>query len=112
MTDDPVPQRGVRHVLRLYVSGATPRSTRAIENLRKVLERELPGRYDLEIIDIYQNPAATRDQQIIAAPTLVKLLPEPVRRIIGDLSDRERVLRGLDIQPLIETPSGNEPVAD
>ena len=87
------------HVLRLYVTGTTPRSTRAIENLRQVLEDELPDRYELEVIDIYQDPQAARDHQIIAAPTLIKLLPEPVRRIIGDLSDRERVLRGLDIQP-------------
>lgn len=101
MTDERLPASESRHVLRLFVTGATPRSTRAIKNLRAVLERELPGRYDLEIIDIYQDPQATRDLQIIAAPTLVKLLPEPVRRIIGDLSDRERVLRGLDIQPIV-----------
>ena len=108
MTDERLPSRECRHVLRLFVSGATPRSTRAIKNLRAVLERELPGRYDLEIIDIYQDPEATRDLQIVAAPTLVKLLPEPVRRIIGDLSDRERVLRGLDIRP--KAPRGdNEP---
>lgn len=86
-----------RHVLRLFVSGATPRSTRAIENLRQVLERELPGRYDLAVIDIYVDPEAARDHQVIAAPTLVKLSPAPVRRIIGDLADRERLLRGLDI---------------
>ena len=110
MKDEHPPLGEVRHVLRLFVTGATPRSTRAIENLRKVLELELPGRYDLEIIDIYQDPVATRDQQIVAAPTLVKLLPEPVRRIIGDLSDRERVLRGLDILP-IAPPGVNDPVA-
>jgi circadian clock protein KaiB len=97
---DGEPTGGVRgHVLRLYVTGTTPRSTRAIENLRQVLEDELPDRYELEVIDIYQDPQAALDHQIIAAPTLIKLLPEPVRRIIGDLSDRERILRGLDIQP-------------
>lgn len=86
------------HVLRLYVTGSTPRSTRAIENLRRVLESELPDRYDLEVIDVYEHPEAAAEHQILAAPTLIKLLPEPVRRIIGDLSDTERVLRGLDLQ--------------
>ena len=97
MSDD-VPDDGARHVLRLFVSGATARSTRAIANLRRVLEQEVPGRYDLEVIDIYHDPEGAREHQVIAAPTLVKLLPEPVRRIIGDLSDRERVLRGLGIE--------------
>lgn len=97
-----VPAGQGRHVLRLFVTGATPRSTRAIANLREVLERELPGRYDLEIIDIYQHPEAASTYQVLAAPTLVKLLPEPVRRIIGDLSDVERVLRGLGIEPMPE----------
>lgn len=91
-----------RHVLRLYVTGSTPRSLRAIENLREVLETELAHRYELQVIDIYQQPEAAAEHQIIAAPTLIKLLPEPVRRIIGDLSDRERVLRGLDIEPPLE----------
>lgn len=98
MIDAHAPSPGGRHVLRLFVTGATPRSIKAIENLRHVLERELPGRYDLEVIDIYQHPEAAREHQVIAAPTLVKLLPEPVRRIIGDLSDVERVLRGLGIE--------------
>lgn len=98
MNDEHVPEEADRHVLRLFVTGATPRSTRAIENLRHVLERELPGRYELEIIDIYQDPQAARTYQILAAPTLVKLLPEPVRRIIGDLSDVERVLHGLGVE--------------
>lgn len=88
-----------RYVLRLFVTGQTPRSVRAIANLRAVLEGELPGRYDLEVIDIYRSPEAIRENQIIAAPTLLKLFPEPVRRIIGDLSNVERVLRGLDIEP-------------
>jgi len=99
MSDGEQAGRAPGHVLRLYVTGTTPRSTRAIENLRQILEAELQDRYALEVIDIYQNPQAAKDHQIIAAPTLIKLLPEPVRRIIGDLSDRERVLRGLDIQP-------------
>lgn len=99
MTDGHVPAGAGRHVLRLLITGATPRSTRAIENIRRLLERELPGRYDLEVIDIYQHPQAASQYQVLAAPTLVKLLPEPVRRIIGDLSDIERVLHGLGIEP-------------
>lgn len=86
-----------RYVLQLYVTGATPRSRRAVANLTRICEMHLYGRYDLEIIDIYQHPERTREQQVIAAPTLVKLLPEPLRRIIGDLSESERVLSGLDL---------------
>jgi len=86
--------------LSLFVSGATPRSTRAIDNLRKVCEEELKGRYILEIIDIYSNPESVRDNQVVAAPTLIRQLPLPVRRIIGDLADKERVLKGLDLQPV------------
>ena len=84
-----------RYVLRLYVTGSTPRSTRAIENMRRICETNLGGCYDLEVIDIYQDPEASREAQIIAAPALVKLLPLPLRRIIGDLSNTERVLVGL-----------------
>ncbi len=88
------------YVLRLFVTGSTPRSMRAIENMRRICTEDLQGRYDLQVIDVYQDPQATRELQIIATPTLVKVLPEPLRRIIGDLSDRERVLAGLDISPL------------
>lgn len=87
------------HILRLYVTGSTPRSTRAIENIRRLLETELHNCYDLEVVDVYQHPEAASEHQILAAPTLIKLMPEPVRRIIGDLSDTERVLRGLDLVP-------------
>jgi circadian clock protein KaiB len=87
------------YVLRLYISGQTPRSRAAIENLRRICQDHLPDRYNLEIIDIYQNPEACQEQQIVAAPTLIKTLPLPLRRIIGDLSDREKVLVGLDLQP-------------
>ena len=86
-----------RYVLRLYVTGSTPRSARAIENMRRICEEHLTGRYDLEVIDIYQRPEAAREFQLIATPTLVKLLPEPLRRVIGDLSDQDRVLHGLDL---------------
>ena len=87
------------YVLRLYITGSTPRSVRAIENMRRICEEHLAGRYDLEVIDIYQRPEAAREFQLIAAPTLVRLLPEPLRRIIGDLSDRDKVLHGLDLLP-------------
>lgn len=91
------PAAPARYLLRLYVTGATARSVRAIENLRRFCEGELAGFYELEVIDIYQNPEAARDAQVIAAPTLVKVQPEPVRRIIGDLGDKERMRRGLNI---------------
>ena len=93
-----------RCVLRLYVAGSTARSVRAIENLRRICEEHLAGRYDLEVVDIYQQPEAAREFQLIAAPTLVRLLPEPLRRVIGDLSDEERVLRGLDLQSRGDAP--------
>lgn len=88
-----------RYLLRLYVAGTTPKSTRAIANIKKICEDELQGRYDLEVIDIYQQPELASEQQIIAAPTLIKSLPLPLRRVIGDLSDRERVVVGLDLRP-------------
>jgi circadian clock protein KaiB len=88
-----------RYVLRLYVTGLTPRSLRAITNIKEICEEHLKGRYDLQVIDIYQQPVLARGEQIIAVPTLIKKLPPPLRRIIGDLSDRERVLIGLDLKP-------------
>jgi circadian clock protein KaiB len=86
-----------RYVLRLYVTGSTKRSTRAIETTRQICDTHLKGRHDLEVIDLYLNPEAAAREQIIAAPTLVKLLPAPLRRIIGDLSDQPRVLAGLGL---------------
>ena len=86
-----------RYVLRLYVTGMTPRSARAISNLRAICDEYLEGRYDLEVIDIYQQPVLAKGEQIVAAPTLIKKLPLPMRRIIGDMSNRERVLLGLDL---------------
>jgi circadian clock protein KaiB len=85
------------YVLRLYVTGLTPRSSRAISNLKAICDEYLKGRYDLEVIDIYQEPALTKGDQIIAAPTLIKKRPLPIRRIIGDMSRRDRVLSGLDL---------------
>jgi circadian clock protein KaiB len=88
-----------RYVLRLYVAGMTPRSARAIANIAAICEEHLPGHYDLQVIDIYQQPVLAAGEQIIAVPTLLKKLPMPLRRIIGDLSDREKVLIGLDLKP-------------
>ena len=88
-----------RYVLRLYVTGSTPRSAKAIQNIRALCEQHLEGRYDLEVIDIYQQPVLARGEQIIAAPTLIKKLPAPLRKVVGDLSDVDRVLMGLDLRP-------------
>ena len=86
-----------RYILRLFVTGMTSRSSRAVDNLKAICDEYLEGRYDLEVIDIYQQPVLTKGEQIIAAPTLIKKLPLPMRRIIGDMSNRERVLVGLDL---------------
>jgi circadian clock protein KaiB len=105
MTD---PARPPEHYkLRLFITGSTPRSTRAIENMRRICEENLEGKYDLEIIDVYEHPEATRELQVVATPTLVKILPEPLRRIIGDLSDKERVLAGLNIMPVNDPRRAN-----
>jgi len=86
-----------RYVLRLYVAGSTKRSTRAIETTRRICDTHLKGRHELEVVDLYQYPEAAAREQIIAAPTLVKLLPSPLRRVIGDLSDQQRVLASLGL---------------
>jgi len=96
MTDEPISADG-HYKLRLFVTGSTPRSTRAIANMRNICEENLSGRYDLEVVDVYENPDATRELQIVATPTIVKILPEPLRRIIGDLSNKEKVLAGLNL---------------
>ena len=88
-----------KYVLRLYVAGLTPRSQMAIKNIKKICEEHLKGRYDLEVIDVYQKPVLAKGEQIIAAPTLIRKLPLPLRRFIGDLSDSERILLGLDLRP-------------
>jgi circadian clock protein KaiB len=87
----------VKFVLRLYVTGQTPKSVRAVENLRHFCAKFLKDRFDLEVIDIYQQPALASQGQILAAPTLIKTQPLPVRRLVGDLSDQERVFSGLDL---------------
>src|SRR4030042_4270219 len=88
-----------KYVLRLYVTGMTPKSTRAIQNIKKICDEELHGRCDLEVIDIYQRPVLAQGEQIIATPTLIKQLPLPLRRFIGDLSQTEKILVGLDLKP-------------
>ena len=85
-----------KYILRLYVTGSSARSLRAVHNLKKICEEHLPD-YDLEVIDIYKDPAAAREEQIIAAPTLVKKLPKPLRKFVGDLSNTQKILVGLDL---------------
>ncbi len=87
-----------RYVLRLYVTGASRTSRRAIERVREICERRLAGKYELEVVDIYQLPALAKDEQIIATPTLIRVLPAPLRRFIGDLSKIENVFFGLDVR--------------
>jgi len=86
------------YILRLYIAGRTPRSVDAITNIKKICEEYLQGRYELEVIDLYQQPQLAQGEQIIAVPTLIKKLPLPLRRIIGDMSNTERVLVGLDLR--------------
>ena len=90
--------RQQKYVLRLYVSGSTTKSALAIENIKRVCEEHLKNRYDLEVIDIYQQPNLARDEQIVAVPTLIKRFPPPLRRLIGDLSNLKEVLFGLDLK--------------
>jgi len=85
--------------LRLYVAGQTPKSITAFNNLKRLCEEHLPGRYRIEVVDLVLNPKLARDDQIVAIPTLVKKLPDPIRKIIGDLSDTERTLVGLQLRP-------------
>ena len=86
--------------LRLYVAGYTPKTRAAIDNLTKICETHLKGRYQIEVIDLLENPKLAAGDQILAVPTLVRHLPEPIKKIIGDLSNEERVLVGLDLQPI------------
>jgi circadian clock protein KaiB len=85
--------------LRLYVAGQTPKAVRAFANLRRICDQHLAGRYTIEVVDLIQNPALGRGDQILALPTLVRRLPTPIKKIIGDLSNTERVLVGLDLRP-------------
>ncbi|HEX2339043.1 MAG TPA: circadian clock KaiB family protein [Vicinamibacterales bacterium] len=90
---------GANYRLRLYVAGQTPKSISAFTNLKKICDEHLKGRYELEIIDLLQKPQLARGDRILAVPTLVRRLPEPVKKIVGDLSNTERVLVGLDLRP-------------
>jgi circadian clock protein KaiB len=97
----------VRFRLQLYISGATPRSAQAIANIKAISEKRLHGQYDLEVIDAGQQAALVRDQQIVVLPTLIKHLPLPIRRMVGDFSDTDRVLLGLGLEP--DAPDDIEP---
>ena len=88
-----------KYVLRLYVTGMTPKSTQAIQNIKRICDEKLYGLYNLEVIDIYQRPLLAQGEQIIATPTLIKKLPLPLRRFIGDMADTERIVLGLDLRP-------------
>ncbi len=103
----------MRHALRLYITAETPNSTRALANIKRICEEELKGSYELEVIDILRHPQLAEDDKIIAVPTLIKNLPNPIRRLVGDLSDREKVLLGLDIVPRndIDQVSGRQEAA-
>ena len=106
--DDSAGTESQRMELRLYVAGQTSRSLAAIDNLRRICEKNLKGRYTIEVIDLMQAPQLARTDQIVAIPTLVKKLPPPLRRIIGDLSNSERVLIGLDMRPVDSTGADHE----
>jgi circadian clock protein KaiB len=105
--EEAIGRAGSEHyTLTLYVTGTTPQSNQALMNIKRICEERLQGRYDLEVIDIYQQPELAKGENIIAAPTLLKKLPLPLRRVIGNLSDLQRVLVGLDLQPRADMPRG------
>jgi len=97
-------RKTLHYVLRLYVTGTTGRSVQAIQNVKRVCESHLKGRYELEVVDLYKNLPLARGDQIIAAPTLIKRLPAPLRRLIGDMSDESQLLVGLDLRPRKASP--------
>ena len=104
MSGDGVPAPG-RYALRLFIAGSSPRSRRTLKNLKRICATHLAGRVDLEVVDIYQQPHLASESQVVAAPTLLRMLPLPLRRIIGDLSDEASVLRGLDV---VESSHGSD----
>ena len=101
-------QDGQNYVLKLYVTGNTRASLQAVANIRRICEDHLEGRYELKVVDLYQEPKLAAGEQIVAAPTLIKKLPLPLRRVLGNMSDTERVLVGLDLQPT-RTGNGTSP---
>jgi circadian clock protein KaiB len=94
------------YILRLYISGSTPSSQRALANLKRLCEQELNAKYEIKVIDVMEHPHLAEEDRVLATPTLIKSLPPPLRRVIGDLSDNEKVLVGLDLKPA--TNSGNK----
>jgi circadian clock protein KaiB len=97
-----------KFLLKLYVAGSTPRAALAIDNLRRICETDLAGRYDLQIIDVLEQPDLAEQDKILATPTLIKQLPPPLRRVIGDLSDSEKVLLGLELRQLSSEAANEE----
>ena len=96
-----------RYLLKLYVTGTSPRAELAIANLRRICDQELQGQYQLEIIDVAEQPQLAEDDKILATPTLIKHLPPPLRRVIGDLSDKGKVLLGLEVRPTVKPSTSN-----
>lgn len=101
--DQPAPA-GPEYLLHLYITGATPNSARAVRNIRDICEQHLPGHYELLIVDVYQQPELAQQEDLIGVPTLIKRRPGLVRRLVGDLSDRARVLKALGLEPAAGTP--------
>ena len=106
MNSAQMPESDPRYVLRLFVTGKTPRATAAVANLRRICEEDLAGKYVLEVIDVLEQPDAAEAARVLATPTLIKMLPPPLRRIIGDLSDREKVLLGLELRAQPDARTG------
>jgi circadian clock protein KaiB len=97
-----------KYILTLYVTGTSPRTKIAIDNLNRICSQELDGRYELEIVDVLENPQRAEDERILATPTLIKQLPPPLRRVIGDLSDKDKVLLGLEVRSdMLSSPSSS-----
>ena len=97
------------YVLRLFVTGTSPRAEVAVANLRRICEQELQGRYELQVIDVLEQPQLAEDEKVLATPTLIKQLPPPLRRVIGDLSDKDKVLLGLEVRPAALADSDPKP---
>lgn len=97
------------YLLKLYITGTSPRAEAAIRNLQRICDEELDGRYEIEIIDVLEKPEAAESDRVLATPTLIKQLPPPLRRVIGDLSDREKVLLGLEVRPRDDKPRNSRP---
>lgn len=94
-----------KYTLTLYVTGTSPRTKIAIDNLNRICTQDLSGRYELEIVDVLEHPQRAEDERILATPTLIKKLPPPLRRVIGDLSDKDKVLLGLEVRPAVKPSS-------